>query len=555
MPHVKIGIGKSDFSEIRKDKNYYIDKTELIYDLIYHSSHYKLLYLSRPRRFGKTLTMSMLESFFDINKKSSALFDGLNITKHRDFCKEWMNQVPVLFISFKDVEALSYNEAYNMLKARVSDICKKYSGLLDSDRINPGDSEIFQRLMYKEAGEEEIKNSLLTIMRMMYDVYKKQVILLIDEYDVPLAKASENHYYEEMLNIIRGIMSIAVKDNTYLKFSVVTGCLRIAKESIFTGANNFASYSVLDDAFSEYFGFTEMEVKDLLTALQAEDKLPLMKNWYDGYHFGRHSVYCPWDVMNYAAALLKNKDAVPKNYWKNSSHNGIILTFVERTDFDVTDKFESLLNGGTVTENISDELTYDTLHESEENLWSVLLMTGYLTASESVSDEGPVSLKIPNKEIANIFEEKVTLFFENTMNRNVQKELISALWEKKDKKASELLSDLLWETISYNDYHENYYHAFITGIFTRQSYSVKSNQENGLGRTDIIIRDRKNRRAIIIETKKSKSKEQMEKSCMEGLEQIKEKEYIKGLDGYRTILYYGIAFYQKTALVICQVAE
>ena len=344
-------------------------------------------------------------------------------------------------------------------------------------------------------------------------------------------------------------MSTALKDNEFRQFAVITGCLRIAKESIFTGTNNFASYSVLDEDFSDYFGFSGDEVDAILEAADRIDKADIIKEWYDGYVFGNSYVYCPWDVINYLSALKKRKDAKPKNYWKNTSHNGILMTFVKRTDFDVADKFETLLNGGMINQTISDELTYDTLHSSEDNLWSVLLMTGYITKADPEEGDDMVLLKIPNKEITSIFEDTVVKYFNETVNIDVINELISTLWNGDEDRATEIASELLWNTISYNDYHEDYYHAFLTGVFVGRGYSVESNKEKGLGRPDIFLKDRRNRRAIIIEAKKSDKESDLDKDCDKAIKQIMDEKYADGIDGYEQILCYGVAFYQKQAKV------
>ncbi|MBQ9199860.1 MAG: AAA family ATPase [Lachnospiraceae bacterium] len=550
----RVGVGKSDFAALRESGNYYVDKTELIYELINDTDNEVSLF-TRPRRFGKTLMMSMMENYFSIRKNSESIFEGLAITKYVDFCKKWMNQYPVLFVSFKDVEGETFDGAYEMLKVRLADISKDLSYLASSEQVNKYDCEAFDRLQSEKSTPADVKNSLKTIMRMMNDVYGKKVILLIDEYDVPLAKASEkdatkNGYYSKMLDVIKGIMSTALKDNEFLQFAVITGCLRIAKESIFTGTNNFASYSVLDEDFSNYFGFSENEVDAILEAADCKEKADIIKEWYDGYIFGNSYVYCPWDVINYLSALKKRRNARPKNYWKNTSHNGILLTFVKRTDFDVADKFETLLNGGTITQTITDELTYDTLHSSEDNLWSVLLMTGYITkAKPDESNDDTVVLKIPNKEISSIFEDAVANFFTETVNTDSINELLDTLWDGNEERASEILSELLWETISYNDYHEDYYHAFLAGVFVGRGYSVESNKEKGLGRPDIFLKDRKNRRAIIIEAKKSDNDADMEKDCDKAIKQIKDEKYAKGIEGYEQILCYGVSFFQKKAKI------
>ena len=549
----KVGVGKSDFRDIRESGNYYVDKTELLYELVSETDNAVSLF-TRPRRFGKTLMMSMMENFFSIRKNSESLFEGLAITEHGDFCKEWMNRYPVLFISFKDAEADEFDVAYAKLQNVIADTCKSISDIPLEKKVNPFDAQVFNRLQAQAGTDADVQSSLKTIMRMMNAVYGKKVILLIDEYDVPLAKASEkdtleNCFYNKMLDVIKGIMSTALKDNEFLEFAVITGCLRIAKESIFTGTHNFASYSVLDNVFSKYFGFTNENVDEILDAAGRRDKKDMIRQWYNGYLFGDSSLYCPWDVINYLSELKKDNKLSPKNYWKNTSHNGILLTFVERTDFDVSDKFEKLLNGGTVTAKITDQLTYDTLHSSEDNLWSVLLMSGYVTKASAEGNNSNVALKIPNREISTIFEDTVVSFFEETADTGTISELIQAFWQSDEDRATKLVSDLLWNTISYNDYHEDYYHAFLAGVFVGRGYSVESNKEKGLGRPDVFLKDKKNRRAIIIEAKKSDKESDLDKDCDEAIKQIIDQKYAEGIYGYEQILCFGIAFYQKQAKV------
>lgn len=549
----RVGVGKSDFAELRKARNYYVDKTSIIYELINNTDNAVTLF-TRPRRFGKTLMMSMMENFFSIMKDSREIFDGLEISKHHELCKEWQNKYPVLFVSFKDVAAEEFDGAYQMLKTIIADMCKKISYITNSEAVNNADKQTFERLITQNGTESDVQNSLKTIMRMMNAAHKNQTILLIDEYDVPLAYASEkntadNKYYSKMLNVIRGIMSTALKDNEFLKFAVITGCLRIAKESIFTGTNNFVSYSVLDEDFSDYFGFTESEIEAILAAADRQEKAETIREWYNGYIFGSSHVYCPWDVVNYLSALKKRKDAAPKCYWKNTSHNGILLTFVKRTDFKVKGKFETLLNGGTIVQTITDALTYDTLHSSEDNLWSVLLMTGYVTKANAEEEGETVQIKIPNKEIATIFEDTVVTLFKDTISNSRQKTMMESFWNNDEEGAGKAISELLWRTISYNDYHEDYYHAFLAGAFVGLGYEVESNKEKGLGRPDIILKDEENRRALIIESKKSPKESDMDKLCLEALKQITTQKYAEGLYGYEQIFCYGIAFFQKQAKV------
>ena len=549
----KVGVGKSDFEELREYGNYYVDKTELIYELVRETDN-KVTLFTRPRRFGKTLMMSMMENFFSIRKDSKAIFEGLAIAEHKDFCNEWMNQYPVLFISFKDAESETYDVAYAKLMTIIADVCKSNIEISNSNLIDKDDLKVYARLKAQTGTESDVQNSLKTIMRMMNAVYGKKVILLIDEYDVPLAKASEkntaqNQYYSKMLDVIKGIMSTALKDNEFLQFAVITGCLRIAKESIFTGTNNFASYSVLDEDFSDYFGFSSDEVDKILEAADRTDKADIIKEWYDGYVFGDSYVYCPWDVINYLSALKKRKNAKPKNYWKNTSHNGILLTFVKNTNFKVKGKFETLMNSGTIVQTITDELTYDTLNSSEDNLWSALLMTGYITKADADEEGETVTLKIPNREIASIFEDTVVKLFKETIDTNKQRDMMEAFWSQDAEGAGKIVSELLWKTISYNDYHEDYYHAFLAGAFVGIGYEVESNKEKGLGRPDILLKDEDNRRAIIIEAKKSDKESDMDKDCDEAIDQIITKKYTEGLYGYEQILCYGVAFFQKQAKV------
>lgn len=553
----KILLGTENFEELIKGNGYYVDKTELIHPLVEEVGN-KVTLFTRPRRFGKTLTMRMLESFFSNKIDSGFLFKDLSIFKnHPEFCTKWMNKYPTIFISFKDVEGLTFDKAYKKLELIIANICMNHAELEFNENVSSTDKQLFHKLLDRTATEADLIGSLKTIMRMMHAAYGQPTILLIDEYDVPLAKAHVNGYYREMLDFIRSLMGISLKTNDYLNFAIVTGCLRVPKESIFTGLNNFATYSVLDRAFSNWFGFTQIEVEKLLDYFGLTDKLPLIQTWYDGYIFGNTEIYCPWDVMSYISDLCLNENASPQCYWENTSSNDAIKAFFEIEDADYSDKFESLLNGKTITQTVSNTLTYDEVYHSEDNLWSILLMTGYLTLAETTEPldaHGGASLernlRIPNREVAGIFQRTVVDHFNRTVDNEEIKKLMAALWQGDAKKASKLLSDLLWQTISYMDYHENYYHAFLTGIFAgRGGYAVQSNKERGLGRPDIDIRDKKNRRAIIIEAKKAGSKEEMAKCCEDGLQQIKDKEYAKNMDEYREVLCYGVAFFRKWAMV------
>ena len=548
-----IVVGNDIFDEFIRDDGYYVDKTELIYELAAGTRN-KVTLFTRPRRFGKTLAMSMMESFFNIARDSREVFSGLNIlTNHPDFCAEWMNQYPVLFLSLKDVEGRNFDLAFDMLKMVIAGVCKKHAALEKSNQVDPDDILQFRRLKAGKGDESDIRDALKMLMRMMCAVYGKPAILLIDEYDVPLSKAERTknkEYYSQMLDVIRGIMSISLKTNEYLKFAVVTGCLRISKESIFTGVNNFACYSVTSRKFSRYFGFTESEVAEMLGAFGLPEKMGVIKEWYDGYIFGDTEVFCPWDVANYLSAILDDEEERPRNYWANTSSNGILDDFVNHGKIDASEKFEILLNGGTITEDISEQLTYDQIAESEKNLWSVLLMTGYLSKADKSAFNGRVKLRIPNAEIAELFKDAVVGRFERTLDGGDAQAFITAMWDQDEKTASEMLTKILWDSISFYDYGESYYHGMLNGIFSASGYRLDSNEEAGLGRLDLRVRDRRNRRAILMEFKRSRTESALDGDADEAIAQIIKNGYNRTLpEGYKHQLVYGIAFFAKMAKV------
>ena len=551
----KIGIGYEDYKRFIDDDLYYVDKTLLIRDIIEKGGEVTLF--TRPRRFGKTLALSMLRTFFECecdrqgNKvDNSRYFEGMKIMDTGEEILSHMGQYPVIKLSLKSAKQPDFRTALLNLKREIVDEFSRHDYLLDSNELN--DNDIAEYKKYRNpasASDEDVDFSiaLKTLSQYLKMHHKKNVIILLDEYDVPLENAYYEGFYKEMVGFIRSLFESALKTNDALERGIITGCLRISKESIFTGLNHLNIVSIRSNEYAEGFGFTQAETEGMLDHYGLNDKVEEVKEWYDGYIFGNSYVYCPWDVINYLSALKKRKDAKPKNYWKNTSHNGILLTFVKSTDFDVADKFEILLNGGTITQVISDELTYDTLHSTEDNLWSVLLMTGYITKSDPEEDGDTVSLKIPNKEISSIFEDTVVKYFNETVNTAVVGELINTLWNGDEKRATEIVSELLWNTISYNDYHEDYYHAFLAGVFVGRGYSVESNKEKGLGRPDILLKDRKNRRAMIIEAKKSDKESDLDKDCDKALKQIIDEKYAEGIDGYEQIVCYGVAFFQKQA--------
>lgn len=554
MKEINIPVGISDFKEICKNGYYYVDKTFLIKELL-KTTATKVTLITRPRRFGKTMAMSMLATYFDIRENSQDLFDGLEISKETDLCKEWMNQWPVVFLSLKDIDGLNFEDAYERLVVQISNLYKNYTYLLECDKIDPDDRQIFLDLKAGKAEKAQVFQALRTLMRMLQIYHQKKVILLLDEYDVPIAKASSNGYYNQMLDVMKGIMSTALKDNTSLQFSVVTGCLRIAKESVFTGTNNFVTDSITDSRYNEFFGFTQAEVDQILEDADAGKHAESVKYWYDGYHFGNVDVYCPWDLMNYLCDLQRNPEAKPDSYWKNTSDNAIIRSFIDYAGSSITKKLETLLAGGYIVEQIDESLTYDYLHSSEENLWSILYLTGYLTTvreedlSTSVPD-GLSALAIPNAEIQEIFETTVMKWFSDSAKTWSRQILFDAVWKNDCELLTQEMNKLLRKTISYHDYKEDFYHAFLAGIFAGAGYSVESNKEHGEGRSDIVVSDIVNGRVAVFEVKKSDALADLTSDCESALAQIDDRMYAKEFeDDYDEVLCYGISFFKKRCLV------
>ncbi len=553
MNWLKIPVGVSDFGEIRKNDYYYIDKSALISDLLKKAGT-KVTLITRPRRFGKTLGMSMLEHFFDIRKNSKKVFEGLEIVKQTKLCEEWMNQYPTIFVSFRQVDGLDFVGAYGMLEMVISDLFKEHLYLLDSENVSDFDKEIMKQLLWRKASVIDVKGSLILLTRMLKSHYGKQVVLLMDEYDVPVAKANNHGYYKEMLDVMKGLMQ-ALKDNSALSFAVVTGCLRIAKESIFTGTNNFVSDTITDSRLSEYFGFTQEEVDQILENFDVKNLADQIRVWYDGYHFGDFDVYCPWDVMNYLLDLQRNPKAKPASYWKNTSDNAIIRSFIDYAGGTITKKLETLLAGGYIFQRVDEGLTYDYLHSSEDNLWSILYLTGYLTRLRKQEldgelPEGMTALVIPNAEIKEIFETTIIRWFDDSAKTWNRSALFNAVWGGDSEEITREMNTLLRKTISYHDYKEDFYHAFLAGIFTGAGYMVDSNKEHGEGRSDVVVYDEINARVAVFEAKYTKNLEKLENACDAALEQIDERMYAKEYeDDYDQILCYGISFFKKRCRV------
>ena len=547
MTQPMIPVGISDFEKIRRKGYYYIDKSGLIADLVEQDPP-EVTLITRPRRFGKTLAMHMLACFFDIRRDSQDLFRGLKIAENSQLCREWMNQYPTVFFTFKNVDGLSFSTAYGQLSYEVSRLYEEHDYLLDSDRISSSEKTLFEKLRDGTSGEVALTRSLQLLSQLLSKHYGRKAILLLDEYDVPLAKASAHGYYEGMLEIIRSMLTTSMKDNYSLRFALITGCLRISKESIFTGTNNFVSDSIASSGFRECFGFTQENVNQLLQDTGNEAHGKDIKAWYDGYHFGSREVYCPWDVMNYLRDLQTNPSAQPASYWKNTSDNAIIRSFIDYAGASITGKLETLLAGGSIQQRIEEDLTYDYLHSSEDNLWSILYLTGYLTRVEEKGQQS--SLRIPNAEIREIFRSTIIKWFDDSAKTWNRQPLFAAIWEGDSQTATRELNKLLRRTISYHDYREDFYHAFLAGIFARAGYIVESNKEHGEGRSDVLVHSPREGQVAIFEVKRSRSAESLANDCQEALQQIDTRMYAKDYeDSCDKILCYGIAFYKKRCLL------
>ncbi len=549
MKNLNIPVGISDFGKIRSEGFYYVDKTGLIAELLRAKAEVTLI--TRPRRFGKTLGMSMLEAFFDIRKDSRKLFAGLEIEENQELCQKWMNQWPVIFLSLKNVDGLHFSDAYQQLVYEISCLYQEHSYLLNSPTLSELDKATFKRILERQAERTEVARSIQLLSQLMNRHYQKKVILLVDEYDVPVAKANSNGYYKEMLDVMKSLMQ-SVKDNTALQFAIITGCLKIAKESIFTGTNNFVSDTIHGSRLNEYFGFVQEEVAQILQNAEIEEQSEDIKKWYDGYRFGNVEVYCPWDVMNYILDLQYNPNAKPASYWKNTSDNAIIRSFIDYAGSSITKKLETLLAGGYIVQDVDENLTYDYLHSSEENLWSMLYLTGYLTRTDADTNlpDSKIALAIPNAEIREIFETTILKWFQDSAKTWDKNKLFEAVWNGDSEAITKEMNMLLRRTISYHDYREDFYHAFLAGIFTGAGYMVDSNKEHGEGRSDIIVYDSLHGRLAVFEAKYVRTLEKLESECDVALQQIDRRMYTKEFEeDYDEILCYGISFFKKRCMV------
>ena len=565
MKRAGMPLGISNFEKIRLNKYYYIDKSLLIKDLLNDENPYEVNLITRPRRFGKTLAMNMLNCFFDINKDSKKLFDGLQISNYKDICNEYMNKYPTVFITFKDVDGLKFKNALYSFKYDISKLFNKFSFILDSDEIDQLDKNKFILLMSGDYEIDDLKESLSLLIRTISIYYKKQVILLLDEYDVPLAKSSINGYYTEMLDLIKNVLSKSFKDNPYLKMAIITGCMQISKESIFTGTNNFVSNTISKGNLNEYFGFTNKEVEGLLEYTGFINQLPIVKKWYDGYNFGGVDIYCPWDVLNYVEDCVHNSyNLKPISYWKNTSDNSIIRSFINYKINTVKEKLELLMHDKYIICHIEENMTYDFENYNEDHFWTILYLTGYLTKCKDeliskedlkkIKDNNLEALVIPNNEVKEIYQDTIITWFNDSVkNFNIDK-LFKAIWNNDIAIATEELNRLLLKTISYHDYKEDFYHAFLAGIFAGGGYIVESNREHGEGRSDIVVVDPENYHTLIFEVKCSKKMDKLEEDCNKALNQIVNRKYsLDFIEKYRKITRFAIAFYKKNCLLKCEV--
>ena len=554
MELLKLPVGIDNFEKIRRNNFYYIDKTRLVEQALHNWSEVTLF--TRPRRFGKTLGMSMLRSFFEIGTDKS-LFDGLYISQNKSLCDEHMGKYPVIFLTLKGVEGLTFADAKMMLKSILSTEMDRHYYLKTSEALTDEDKAYFVKML--TGTDENINDSLRKLSQLLYKHYGKKVVILIDEYDVPLDKAYQNGYYHEMVSLIRGLFGQALKTNDYLQFAILTGCLRISKESIFTGLNNFKVLSIMDTRFDEQFGFTDSEVEELLAAYNLDSHFTEIKEWYDGYHFGNADVYCPWDVINYVDLLRFEPTAKPQDFWSNSSGNALVRSFIDKADVQTKDEIERLIAGEYIEKEISQELTYDEIDKSIANLWSVLFTTGYLT-KQGVTDDGRVRLSIPNREIKNLFIKKIREWFSDTTANDGKtlEQFCNAFVDKDTEKIEELFGDYLWNTISIRDTavakdkKENFYHGILLGLLGyKASWLIKSNTESGTGYSDILVEVPKNRTGIVIELKYAENGD-MDAACDEALKQIEEKSYVDKLkqDGMRNFIKYGIACFKKDCKVV-----
>lgn len=564
MKNLKLPVGIEDFQEIRRNGFYYIDKTGLIEQLL--DSWGKVTLFTRPRRFGKSLNMSMLRYFFEIGTDMT-LFNGLHIMQRKDLCDEYMGRFPVVFLTLKGVDGLTFEKATNKLIKIVALEAERFIFLKNSDKLTDNEKQRYCALVKMQDGkyamdEDTLESALQTLSELLYRHYGHKVVILVDEYDVPLDKAYQNGYYKEMVSMIRSLFGEALKTNEFLQFAVLTGCLRVSRESIFTSLNNFKIFSITDARFDEQFGFTEDEVGKMLKDYHLEDHLAEMKEWYDGYHFGDADIYCPWNVINRVDDLCDTPEAKPKCYWINSSGNALVKRFVSIANRTTQDEIEHLIAGEPIEKSVRLDLTYDEIDKSIDNIWSVLFTTGYLTQAD-MTEQGAYKLVIPNKEVRTVYISQIQEWFKQKIADNTEQ--MAHFWKAIEDGNAEIIEQYLnltlSNTISVFDTKapemekENSYHTFLAGMLTGNTdWVVKSNVEAGEGFADIIIKPQNPDDGIIFELKCSKEASGLDKACERAIKQIRDRRYSEYLknDGRHNMIFYGIAFYKKRCKVVVE---
>lgn len=554
---LKLPVGIDDFKKIREAGFYYVDKTKLIEQLL--QSWGEVTLFTRPRRFGKTLNMSMLKSFFEIGAEKS-LFQGLYISEKEKLCAEYMGKYPVIFLSLKGVEGLHFADAQKMLMTIINNEVRRHYYLKTSDKLTVEDRKQFEKMLLNE--DVNLVDSLRLLSQLLYLHYDQKVVILIDEYDVPLDKAFKNGYYQEMVSLIRGLFGQALKTNEFLQFAVLTGCLRVSKESIFTGLNNFEINSIVDIEHEEGFGFTDAEVMQMLKYYHCTNRYSDIKEWYDGYHFGNADIYCPWDVINFVKKLLTDSNAKPSAFWINSSGNDLVKLFVDKADQSTKDEIERLVAGESVTKRIRLDLTYDEIENSIDNVWSVLFTTGYLTNIGN-PESGVYELVIPNREVHEVFVLQIQEWFQRSVAKEesmpeFSKTILNADAEELQKQLNVIMSRMIsvLDTKAREEQKENFYHGLLLGLLrgSNPDWLIKSNRESGDGYSDILIEPENPDAGIIIEVKHAASIGGLDKACENAMAQIKNRRYDEALreNGRCEILAYGIAFHKKRCRVVCE---
>lgn len=554
---LKLPVGIDDFKKIREAGFYYVDKTKLIEQLL--QSWGEVTLFTRPRRFGKTLNMSMLKSFFEIGAEKS-LFQGLYISEKEKLCAEYMGKYPVIFLSLKGVEGLHFADAQKMLMTIINNEVRRHYYLKTSDKLTVEDRKQFEKMLLNE--DVNLVDSLRLLSQLLYLHYDQKVVILIDEYDVPLDKAFKNGYYQEMVSLIRGLFGQALKTNEFLQFAVLTGCLRVSKESIFTGLNNFEINSIVDIEHEEGFGFTDAEVMQMLKYYHCTERYSDIKEWYNGYHFGNADIYCPWDVINFVKKLLTDSNAKPSAFWINSSGNDLVKLFVDKADQSTKDEIERLVTGKSVTKRIRLDLTYDEIENSIDNVWSVLFTTGYLTNIGN-PESGVYELVIPNREVHEVFVLQIQEWFQRSVAKEesmpeFSKTILNADAEELQKQLNVIMSRMIsvLDTKAREEQKENFYHGLLLGLLrgSNPDWLIKSNRESGDGYSDILIEPENPDAGIIIEVKHAASISGLDKACENAMAQIKNRRYDEALreNGRCEILAYGIAFHKKRCRVVCE---